>query len=41
MSRILQAITRGKCPRCNGTGGHSDFGNRVICSACGGSGQSK
>lgn len=26
------------CPRCNGSGGHSDLGNWVICGACNGQG---
>lgn len=38
MMRLLRTL-RATCPRCNGTGGHSDFGNWVNCSACRGTGQ--
>lgn len=39
--KLFRRITalRATCPRCNGTGGHSDFGNKVFCQKCGGSGQ--
>jgi len=36
---LLFGVFRATCPRCNGTGGHSDFGNRVNGSKCGGTGQ--
>ena len=36
--KSLIVLLRAVCPRCNGTGGHSDFGNWVNCAACGGTG---
>lgn len=39
MNVVKRIWVRAQCPRCNGTGGHSDFGNWVNCSACGGTGQ--
>lgn len=38
---ILLVLRKGNCPACNGTGGISDFGNKVNCSRCNGTGNVK
>jgi DnaJ-class molecular chaperone len=38
MTVIKAILRRATCPRCGGSGGHSDFGNWVNCSACNGTG---
>jgi len=37
--KFLFRAFRAVCPKCNGTGGISDFGNWVNCSRCHGTGR--
>lgn len=38
MFRLIR-LARATCPKCDGKGGISDFGNWVNCAACKGTGQ--